>query len=463
MHDFCVDEAPTYPWVIGPTQPVRVGPPLKPGAPNLVMGSTCVVKRTSYHEFRVLYELAVLMAHKKLPPVFAELLDCHECIMPRYKTDLDQWVRAPGYRPLFPSRPSSAGDEWTTMPGSGWQLAGSAHATDRAIFANTLRGVLLQVLVGLDQAQRLCAFSHNDLHGGNVMMHPCGRSRMFLTAAGPFVLSAGVPEARVIDMQHGGLRPPHPPGEAYRLGYAQDIYNAMTLRYDVWRLASFLVLTTLVAVWDKVPEDIQDLLLQLSRFEGAPVSRHLDAAVHHCPFAIDGFTPLEALEHRAFDPLRCDLHTRVHAIYGDLSRPHSIAGVRPPKPQLRSAHLLIENYVGNALGRAALLTAHSDAQRRRFMYMEAVILHNAVTIYSGYPERADVLARCALLDAIICKLHHTFVWIGRPDETYNAAVRGCMLDDVPECLPMLDVGMVAWDASWTVEKWAAYMSSFAHA
>jgi hypothetical protein len=218
-------------------------------------------------EHRALLTLNRLMQTQRVAPVFCELLPACaggsgdddgtlSVTMRAYVTDLADWVRGDGRDPVRTCRdkslfdaPADPAEGWVLTRCAGHALATSPYPSDVRLFNDTLRVAVLQVLVGLAQAQRHCLFSHNDLHAGNVMFEFSARgvSRLLVTGAGAFLLPKRAARARIIDFQHATF-------DVYDdsdtlagrvCGARDDVHNGLTLVYDVWRLCTNLVLEIL--------------------------------------------------------------------------------------------------------------------------------------------------------------------------------------------------------------------------
>lgn len=433
-------------------------------------------------ELQALAELNRLMATRRLAPVFCELAGrpaacggagaedesdsppAHP-VMRRYVTDLADWASCP--TPAAPAHglPADPGDVCLYTSGAGLRLATSAHASDRRLFNNVLREALLQVFLGLAQAARHALFSHNDLHAANVMFEhsPAGLSRLVVSGCGCFLLPRRAARVRIIDFQHACFtRGRGPPGENGSggepprvCGGRADVHNSFALVYDVWRLCSNLLLEVLKNSRGALEADVLDLLRQgCGLASGAPLPPRMDAEVHWRPYLLDGPTAEEMLLHPAFGRFRCApeaaaadevyferapsaeaqdrfLRVLLHRHQGFPKPPPPPPRVLPPGAQPELLAVFARNYEGTAMGFAVMSHKHSPAARARSLFIELCLLEALLDHLWGpaceaeVARRAgDVVATCALADAIGVVLHADYTYIARPEAMadYNAAV-----------------------------------------
>jgi len=427
-------------------------------------------------ELCALVALNHLMAASRLLPVFCELRervvrsDSISVVMCAYIADLAEWIRGDGRDPsrTCKMRPqiamaANAAEPWVLTRCAGHQLATSEFALDRALFNETLRAALLQVFLGLAQAQRHCLFTHNDLHCGNVMFEHCPRSlsRLVVCGAGAFLLPRRSARVRIIDFQHADFD--HRNGDdalARVSGGRDDVHNGFSLVYDVWRLCSNLLFELLRQYATAVEEDVLELLhVGAGVRVGAELPR-LDAELHWKPYMLTGPLPEDMLAHQAFDRYRCApdaaadevyyerspsddaqerfVRTRVLRHWGALPVPREQAYAAFAMPvravneaARRRLRVFAQNYEGTALGRALLYHKHTPAARARYLFMELCLLEAALDHLWG-PACAEEVARradsdldmCALADAICTVKHADWLYIARPAtmQGYNDAV-----------------------------------------
>jgi uncharacterized protein Usg len=283
-----------------------------------------VTPNQSCAELTALLQLNFLMQHKHVAPVFCELKSFMafydmessrhllSTTMPRYEVDVYAWMDQTC--PQKPSFTVSADPvaPWVYTQGAGRVLARSSHRGDVVLFNSTLRVVLLQVCLGLAQAQRYIGFTHNDLHAGNVMFDTrlVTKKRLLVTGVGSFVLPFASPGVRIIDFQHAAFDTydSHWTRTGRMHGVKASVYNGFSMHYDAWRFCSNLVLTGLREVWHVVDRDLQQFLWAACQFPGPPGSAPppLTAHQHWCPYMTRGASPEEMLQSPVFDVYRCD-------------------------------------------------------------------------------------------------------------------------------------------------------------
>jgi len=409
-------------------------------------------------ELRALVALRRLMDERRVAPLFCRLVS-YEVIqtsdltlslaLDAYAVDVCSWLR--------PS-PNDALPDKVFIKHAGHRLASSAAPGDALLFNSILRATVFQTLLGLAQAQRHCLFTHNDLWSGNVMFEvPSVRTkRLFVTGCGAFLMPRNSPRVRVIDFQHACFDAYDEEGAlAGRVvGYRDDVHNAFSLTYDVWRFSEYLLLELLQPFFAVVDGDLLAFLWRAARFPGAPgvaVPPKTDDAVHWKPYLIDGMVPEEALRDPAFDCFRCAVDTPADEVYYEAAPPPQAqerylralglrnrrtltvpAPVRTVVPLARQAlSTFAANYEGTMLGRANLMHGHTPRARAGFLVMELMLL-NAVLDHVWSPECADEVrarsgdptAMCALADAVSVAVHADWLWMARPStlEAYNTLV-----------------------------------------
>lgn len=422
-------------------------------------------------EMRALHVLNRLMSRRRVAPVFCELwrrgcLASH-AVMRAYVTDLSDWLRGDGRdpgracrgRPSYPA-PADQSDAWLYTRCAGHSLAVSEFPSDRKLFNDVLRTTMLQVFLGLAQAQRHALFTHNDLHGGNVMFEhvSAGVSRLFVTGAGSFLLPRRAARARVIDFQHACFYD----GDERVAGARDDVHNAFALAYDVWRLCSNVLWQLLRPHYDAVDQDLLAMLSRGAHTEpGEFPPAVIEAEVHWKPYLLDGPTPEDMLADPAFDRSRCAPDAAADDVWFEQTpspqaqRRYALASVfcrrgvalpvprdvayaaMAPPPRVvheearRRLAVFAANYEGTALGRASLYFKHTPASRARFLFMELCLLQAALDHLWSPACAAEVEARagddsltCALADGIGVVLHADYCYIARPEALteYNALV-----------------------------------------
>ena len=290
-------------------------------------------------ELTALLQLGFLMTVKHIGPFFCELIE-HEAFfdlekhshflsttMPRYECDILSWmdVKCP-QRPTF----SSSADplaSWIYTQGAGLVLATSKHDADVRLFNFILRGILLQICIGLAQAQRYCAFTHNDLHAGNVLfdVSKLKQTHLLVTGVGNWIIPQCVPSIRIIDFQMSSFDRYNSKNEfvGRSSGLKQSVHNGMSMTYDFWRFCSSTALAGLrmastnpFAPWKRLDADIQEFLWKVCRFEGA-VNSHVPSIheeTHWNPFFVNGFLCEDFLLDPVFDEYRCKLTTPAHCV-----------------------------------------------------------------------------------------------------------------------------------------------------
>jgi hypothetical protein len=420
-------------------------------------------------EMRALIALNRLMASHRVAPVFCELWaksPSTHAVMRAYVTDLADWVRGDGRDPARVCRakpaylaPADPCESWVHTRCAGNSLARSTFTSDVRLFNDTLRCSMVQVFLGLAQAQRHCLFTHNDLHCGNVMFEHCnaGVSRLFVTGCGSFLLPRRSARVRVIDFQHACFMD----GRARVAGVKDDVHNAFSLTYDVWRVCSNLLWDVLRPYYDVVDEDLLALLWRGAHDEPGALPPRMEAEVHWKPYLLDGPTPADMLSDAAFDRFRCAPTACADEVYfenapsadvqaayirtvvfhhrGPLPVPRDVAyGTlgRPPRRVNEAARsrlaVFARNYEGTVLGRAVMYHKHSPNARARYLFMELCMLQTLLDHMWGPACVAEVARRadddaetCALADGIGVVLHSDLAYIARPPAMadYNVLVK----------------------------------------
>jgi hypothetical protein len=420
-------------------------------------------------EIKALLVLHRLMAQRRVAPVFCELwnpsVPTVHAVMRAYVTDLSDWVRGNGRdpgrtcraKPAYPA-PADPSEMWIYTRCAGNALARSPYPSDVKLFNTILRQTLLQVLVGFAQAQRHCLMTHNDLHCGNVMFDHCasGVSRLFVTGAGCFLLPKRAARVRVIDFQHACFMD----GNVRVAGIKDDVHNAFSLTYDVWRFCSSLMWEVLRPYYDVVEEDLLALLYRGAHDEPGAVAPKWDAEVHWKPYFLAGPTAEELLGDPAFDRYRCSSDTCADEIYfertpdpvsqerylrtlvfqhrGPLPIPRALAYAafdRPRPAASAEARALLsvwtKNYEGTVMGRVAMYHKHTPAARARFLFMELCLLRTTLDHLWGplcahevELRSGDAARMCALADGIGAVVHAEYAYIARPPfmDDYNSLV-----------------------------------------
>jgi hypothetical protein len=372
-------------------------------------------------EVRALETINRLMVSRRVAPVFCEQAFPTETAngvvsitMTAYITDLADWIRGDGRDPtrtcVAKSPFHAAADPaepWLYTRYAGHHLATSPFPSDKRLFNDILRATLLQVLVGLTQAQRHCLFTHNDLHAGNVMFEHCPRgiSRLLVTGAGTVFLPRRSPNIRIIDFQHASFD--EYDGDTLRghvSGGRDDVHNSFSLVYDVWRLCSNLVLEIARPYRDVLDTDLVDVLRKGASLQPGEFPL-MAAEVHWKPYLLDGPCPEDLLLHPAFDRYRSTpttpadticferapdamaqdryLRTRVLRHRGMLPVPRSEAYARFAAPVHHTAgnellRIFAQNYEGTMMGGATMYHKHTAAARIRYLFIELCLLHRLV-------------------------------------------------------------------------------------
>jgi hypothetical protein len=424
-------------------------------------------------EVRALETINRLMVSRRVAPVFCEQAFPTETAggvvsitMAAYITDLSDWIRGDGRDPTRTcvarspfNAAADAAEPWLYTRYAGHHLATSSFPSDRRLFNDILRATLLQVLVGLAQAQRHCLFTHNDLHAGNVMFEhsPRGISRLLVTGAGTFLLPKRSPNTRIIDFQHASFD--EYDGDLLRgrvSGGRDDVHNGFSLVYDVWRLCSNLVLEIVRPYRDVLDGDLANVLCAGASLQLGELPKMADE-VHWKPYLLDGPAPEDLLRHPAFDRFRATpttpadvicferspdataqdryLRTRVLRHRGALPVPRAEAYARFAVPEHRGGDELLrifaQNYEGTVMGHATMYHKHTAEARIRYLFIEFSLLHALVQHLWSPACAAEVASRagsmmkmCALADAIGVVLHADFYYIARPSAMgdYNAEV-----------------------------------------
>ena len=466
-----------------------------------------VTPPAGFCELRCMFQLNYLMAHKGIGPWFVPLLH-HAMVhyspaaarvapattiatgkamlsteMPMYAVPLHAWLCEPKCvkKPAFAASadPSAA---WIYTPGGGRALAASTFESDRVLFNSILRAVLFQVWLALATAQRYASFSHNDLHTLNVMLnhHMVGRSKVFFTGFGTFRLHKDMPVAVIIDYQlstydtwgsDGAVRWRAQPHE-------YSFYNGNTMFFDVWRLASNLLLRSLALVWERVDPDIKAHLWRCAQFPGEPPEASPAAILHTlkrtcstastaatsppvagepafklspemqwCPYLLRGVLAEEALMDPCFRCFHAGPDARGDAVYVERARDgvpvdhldarfFARVALTPYVPDAMKrvfADVLFlpdemhhaigdklrtfaSNYAGFVRSKLTSMCRHPLAARARYAYMEVETLQLATHWFYKVLAREDMdaLSASATLDACVCVMRGTFAWWDRP-------------------------------------------------
>jgi hypothetical protein len=439
-------------------------------------------------ELRSLITLNHLMHLRGVAPVFCELLAKEVYIelntsvrflsttMPQYSTDFSAWIYGTGKDPdrhcsgkppfLTTADPFAP---WVYSPCAGHALATSPYKSDVALFNAILRSMLLQVCIGLSQAQRHSMFTHNDLHSGNIMFDTSSikESRMYATGMGCYLLKPGVPGVRLIDFQHAAFDLYDSSGTCVgrTQGYAMDAANSFALAFDLYRLCTYITLALLRPYWSKLDVDIRAFLLKVSQFGGSvdhPSLPSLSAEVQWAPFLLTGVLPETALLEPVFDSFRCTVTQPANAIFYEVEPSRQaqerymcarlyrsknalpagvlracIAHTPTSSHQLGVSaflHSFATNYAGNAMGRVLLMHKHSIQQKWNFLHIQYSYLNAALSYFwtSLQDEIAQCMAAddramniCALMDAVVCCIRLDYAWIARPTtlDAYHALVK----------------------------------------
>lgn len=449
-------------------------------------------------ELRALMHLDVYAREGRLGPFFCELVD-HSIFfggstvqlnttMRALSSDLINWLRG-NVKDKFPvckERPpmhiqADPFHPWVYSTFAGYTLATSAFKPDRELFNLILRGTLLQVFIGLAQAQRNLLFSHNDLHGGNVLfdLTPLKLSRLVCTGAGTFLIPKNVAGVRMIDFQHAAFDTYNADGDCSGrvTGNKDDAHNHFSLSYDVYRLCEYLVVWLLKpkALWKNVDPDLAAFLWQMARLKGKaqvdeiPVMKPGTEVLEWRPFILHGPTPEDALRHPVFDCFRAEpgaaadviayertptpcaqeryLRARILRNFAPFhaTREDVFAAFEPPPraiPEGASKHLHVfaVNYTKTMMGKAMLMHLHAPHDKAHFLYMELVLLHAVLDHVWGAGCAAEVQARLqsddpkvnmnALADAVAVVVHADWLVFGRPTgdsfDKYHPLVRAAL-------------------------------------
>lgn len=477
-----------------------------------------------------LYALNYLMESKGIAPIFCELVEKEVFIdttmttrflsttMVYYPVDLSVWVSGDGRDPnrTCVKKPPFAvsadpGADWIYTACAGHHLAISPHQADHALFNKILRGVLLQVCIGLNQAQHHCMFTHNDMHAGNVMfdVEHLKKRRLFVTGAGSFMLGNGYPGVRIIDFQHTTMDVYNSSGTctARMQGFSMDNTNAFSLTFDLQRLCCYLSLSLLRPYWKIIELDIRLFLLkaaQLTNDVDNPQFKQIPAEVQWSPFHLTGLTPNEALREPVFDCLRCEATEEFHLVYyekmptaeqqdrynraaifrnknalpSSLSRSALAVDQYKTSPEFQKLlHSFAGNYSGNALGRALLMHKHEPQAKWNFVHMQYSQLLTALYFLWTYlvDEIQEILKMegdqkfyaCALVDAVVSCVKLDYLWILRPEhlkeyhdlvEMYlkKPSVRALIREKPPCCADaVVEYKKIAHDSE--IECWRAIL------
>jgi hypothetical protein len=179
-------------------------------------------------------------------------------------------------------------------------------------FANrTLKAMVMQVCIGLSQAQAYMRLSHNDLHAENVMIsiQDITKTRVYRTGFGEFVVPPSIPTAVIIDMQLASCDILDGAG-VYRgrmQGYQDSYLNGDGAWYDLYRLSSNLMLDSLRErdVWGRVDGDLRQFLCECTRCPPAHATPDHHPPNLPCESQINahlayGIQPRSALNHDVF-------------------------------------------------------------------------------------------------------------------------------------------------------------------
>jgi hypothetical protein len=455
-------------------------------------GSKCIVKHQPFHdahhgtspalaELKALVCLNVLMKQDTLGPWFAELIGYEKFVLTDkkphlsltlqlYGTDLTRWMNS-----ACATRPPSAlcvGAEknapWVYQSGAGRCLAESRFDSDHALFRDILTTTILQVLLGLAQAQRAFLFSHNDLHAANVLfdLKDVAQSRLYVTGLGCFFVPPGMPNARLIDFQHAtfDVRDVDTHNKLDHVcAHRNDLHNAFALAYDVWRFLNYITLelcTPGTSKWDALGKELQEFLWLFSDLKGpvGAVPHHRDAdETVWTPYILKGALPEQVLKHSLFDRFRAPMTTPAHLLYYEtppceeaqrsyLMRKHvcnyTETDATVPRAVCRDRAavedgglaLFRQDVIGNLFARTNLMFKHSPNARARFLLMEA---HLFTTVMAYFHANRDELVQIAenaqtfnvraVLDALSVTVHHDWFVFSRPFsqefEAYHALVK----------------------------------------
>lgn len=387
-------------------------------------------------ELQALLHLDIYTREGRLGPFFCELVD-HSIFfggntvelnttMRALSGDLITWLRG-DLKDKFPvckERPpmqiqADPFAPWVYSTFAGYTLGTSAFKPDRELFNLILRATLLQVFVGLAQAQRNLLFTHNDLHGGNVLfdLTPLRKSRLVCTGAGTFMIPKNVAGVRLIDFQHAAFDTYNAAGECSGrvIGNKDDCHNQFSLSYDVFRLCEYVLLWLLrpKPLWKNVEPDLAAFLWEMARLPGKaqvdemPVMKNGSELLEWRPFLLHGPTPEDVLRHPVFDRFRSEpgaaadvivyerpptlcaqeryLRARIlrnfapsHATRAEVLAAFDFAPRVVPDGARQLLHVFAVNYAKTMLGKANLMHLHSAVDKAHFLYIEIALLSSVL-------------------------------------------------------------------------------------
>lgn len=436
-------------------------------------------------ELRALLHFRSLMAASKIIPAFCDLTDHSTFYGPQgiqlsttmkaLTIDMIQWLvgslERPSSRCLEKPHINMSADynsSWVYCPSAGVALAMSSHVTDVKLFNDILRGSLLQVFIGLAQAQRNLLFVHCDLHAANVMFDASqlGKTRMFCMGAGAFLLPKHVPGAKIIDFQHAAFDDYDSRGVCIGrvVGSGGEPnepkngpFNSFNLSYDTQRLCGFIASLLKPPIRARVEPDLMRFLWRCAQFPGdSAIDAHpkFDREVTWFPCLLHGLCPEEALADEVFDCYRCSMDAFADVIFYEKQPSadaqerflrnralHNFNLVPADRESVLNAFAFPERYIQNGvqqalhvfalnfsntmMNKATLMVKHTVAARARFLYMEFILLNTMMDHFFGPDCHVEVHKRmfledkplhiCSLADAIGVVVHSNWNYLGRPD------------------------------------------------
>jgi hypothetical protein len=340
-------------------------------------------------------------------------------------------------------------------------------------------------------------FQHNDLHCLNVMLDHAlvGHAKLFATGFGTFRVPKDLPAAVLIDYQLSSYDAWSSDGDVRWRAHSHrySFYNGNTLYYDVWRLSTNLLLSSLTAVWASVDADLKHHLWQCAQFPGVP-PEYAPAAVLHkmkitamaggsllgepdngfklsdemqwCPYLLRGVLPEEALLDPCFRCFQSGHDGRGDAVYVERAQdglptghldvrflaravltPYSPAKVKRVFADVlfmpcEASHAMggklatfASNFAGFVRSKLTSMCRHPLGARARYAYMEVESLQLATHWFYKTLARDDMdaLDASAVLDACMCVLRGTYDWWDRPSTpdfvSYHEAVRAAIMRD----------------------------------